>query len=132
MLLLDTNALVWLSTGDAKLSAKVKKLIERRIDGDVVTSVLSMWEFGCAADEGRVRLRGRFDDARRTLRDRGLVEQPLSAATVMDALGLENLSSDPFDRLIVATARTLGATLVTSDRKILAWHGEVERMDARK
>ncbi len=132
MLLLDTNALIWLGTGDKSLAPKVRKLIEQKADGEVSTSVLSLWEFGYGVDHGRIRVKGRFAETRRTLLDRGLVEHALTPAAVMDALGLENLSPDPFDRLIVATARTLGATLVTSDRKILAWRGEVERLDARR
>jgi PIN domain nuclease of toxin-antitoxin system len=131
VLLLDTNALIWLGTGDDKLAVKVKRLIEQKIYGGVATSVLSFWEFGCLAGQGRIRMRCRFADARHTLLDRGVMERSVTSDAVMDALGLENLSPDPFDRLIVATARTLGATLVTSDRRILAWRGEVERLDAR-
>ncbi len=132
MLLLDTNALIWLVTGEDKLAPKVKRLIERNSDGNVSTSVLAMWEFGLAVSKGRVRIRDDFAKARRTVVDLGVIEQPLTSAAVADALGLGNLSPDPFDRLIVATARTLNATLLTSDRRILAWRGELERVDARR
>ena len=38
---------------------------------------------------------------------------------------------DPADRLIVATALTLGASLATSDARLLAWKGSLARIDAR-
>ena len=124
MLLLDTNALMWFALGDNKLSAKARSPIEQKLGREGVgTSVLSIWEFGDAAGHGHIRIKGTFAEVRQASRERGIVEHELTPAAVMDALGLENLSSDPFDRLIVATARTLRATLVTSDRKILAWRG---------
>jgi len=41
---------------------------------------------------------------------------------------------DPTDRFLIATARALGATLVTADRKILAYGatGHVAVLDARR
>jgi PIN domain nuclease of toxin-antitoxin system len=44
---------------------------------------------------------------------------------------LEKLHRDPADRFIVATALRYRATLVTADRKVLAWKSELERQDAR-
>lgn len=132
MLLLDTNALMWFALGDNKLSAKARSRIEQKLGREVGTSVLSIWEFGDAAEHGHIRIKGTFAEVRRASLERGIVEHELTPAVVMDALGLENLSSDPFDRLIVATARTLRATLVTSDRKILAWRGALDRLDARR
>ena len=44
------------------------------------------------------------------------------------------LHYDPADRLIVATARSLGATLLTCDERIVAYgeDGNVRVLDARK
>jgi len=44
---------------------------------------------------------------------------------------LQNLHDDPADRLIVATALALGASLATSDARLLAWTGPLARIDAR-
>jgi PIN domain nuclease of toxin-antitoxin system len=47
---------------------------------------------------------------------------PLSAAVAIDAGGIPRSAvADPLDRLIVATARQLDATLLTSDAAILAY-----------
>ena len=44
---------------------------------------------------------------------------------------LQNFHDDPADRLIVATAMGLGASLVTSDARLLAWRGPLVCIDAR-
>jgi PIN domain nuclease of toxin-antitoxin system len=62
----------------------------------------------------------------------GVREVPLSADVAMRASDLENLSGDPSDRVIVATALVEQAVLVTADQRILEWRGELERRDARR
>lgn len=41
------------------------------------------------------------------------------------------LRGDPADRMIVATAMALDATLVTADESLLDWEGTVRMVDAR-
>jgi len=45
---------------------------------------------------------------------------------------LRSLHADPADRIIVATALREGATLYTSDRRILDWDGHLQRRDAAR
>ena len=61
----------------------------------------------------------------------GLIELPITGAIGITALQLRNLHPDTADRLIVATAQEVGATLLTADEKILAWPGRLDRRDAR-
>jgi len=56
----------------------------------------------------------------------------LSAEAAMAAVELEDLHGDPFDRVIVATALTEDAVLLTADRPLLAWSGRLHRQDARR
>jgi PIN domain nuclease of toxin-antitoxin system len=95
-------------------------------------SVLSIWEFGFAVERRRVRMKRPFAAIRNDLLSFGLIEHPVTSPIVMDALALDNLPNDPIDRLLVATARTLRGTLVTSDEKILRWPGDLARLDARQ
>jgi PIN domain nuclease of toxin-antitoxin system len=48
----------------------------------------------------------------------------------LHATRLEGLHCDPADRFIVATSLQLGATLVTADKQILDWGGDLPRQDA--
>jgi PIN domain nuclease of toxin-antitoxin system len=62
----------------------------------------------------------------------GLREIPLSAEIAMLAAELEDLHGDPLDRIIVATTLAERGTLLTADRQILAWPGQMLRQDARR
>lgn len=51
-----------------------------------------------------------------------LSEAPLTAAAAIAAATLPgDLHGDPADRLLIATARDIGATLVTRDSNIIAY-----------
>ncbi len=47
--------------------------------------------------------------------------EPLTPAICVESCQLPDFQGDPADRLIVATAITLGVPLFTIDRTILAW-----------
>ena len=60
-------------------------------------------------------------------------ELPLHGPEAVRAvmLGREGFHNDPADRFIVATALVGGHTLLTTDREILAWRGDLQRVDVR-
>ena len=66
---------------------------------------------------------------RASLLDDGLVEIPVDGSLGIRAASLQGLHGDPADRIIVATAMA-GHVLVTADRRILDWPGNLRRMDA--
>ena len=67
---------------------------------------------------------------RRDLMRQGLVEVPVNGEIAVSASLLRHIHGDPADRIIVATALE-GHTLVTGDRSILDWSGDLSRLDAR-
>ena len=62
----------------------------------------------------------------------GLNEIPLDGANSILADDLIDFHPDPADRLIVVTALTNEALLVTADQRILDWRGTVQRIHAVK
>ena len=130
LLLLDTNALLWMRRGDSRLGRVARREIERAWQSDeLAVSAISFWEVGMLVDKGRIRL---ADDVRAWRRDhleQGMVEIPLDGETAIRAVQLTNFHADPADRLIVATALA-GHLLITSDRRILEWPGRLKRLDA--
>lgn len=68
---------------------------------------------------------------RESLLDSGLAEIPLDGEIGIRAGLLSDLHGDPADRIIVATAQD-GHQLLTTDRRILAWDGPLDRVDARQ
>lgn len=121
--LLDTHALIWLMHG-VKLDRGAKVVIDRRAaETAVYLSVVSAWEIGLLAARGRVSLepdpKAWFAVAARKPGVRLLGLEPECA--IESAFLPEPFHSDPADRLLVASARHHDLTLVTRDRRILAY-----------
>jgi PIN domain nuclease of toxin-antitoxin system len=82
-------------------------------------------------DKGRIRFPDDVLRWRRILLAQGYVEIPVSGEIVTIVGSLPSMHGDPADRIIVATTLE-GHQLITSDRKILAWPGQLPRLDVRQ
>ena len=130
LLLLDTNALLWMRRGDGRLGGVARREIERAWQSDeLAVSAISFWEVAMLVDKGRIRLSDDVHTWRREHLEQGVVEIPVDGDIGIRAAGLIDFHADPADRLIVATALA-GHSLVTSDRRILGWSGSLNRLDA--
>jgi len=130
LIVLDTHALLWFERGDPKLGPKAHQIILEGLQaGEIAISALSVWEIGMLVQKRRIRLGRELTSWRQVFRDRGLIEIPASGDIADRAARLPNMHGDPADRIITATAQTLGR-LVTADRHILYWSGDLDRVDA--
>ncbi|HUQ94554.1 MAG TPA: type II toxin-antitoxin system VapC family toxin [Bryobacteraceae bacterium] len=124
-LLLDTHCWLWLQFGyDRKFKRQSRQAIERAMRrNDCVVSIISIWEFGMLASKGRVRINNdKVQWVNDALKTEGITLIPLTPEAAMEASNLPGeFHGDPADRLLVATARHLGATLVTADECILEY-----------
>ena len=82
-------------------------------------------------DKGRINLPEDPIVLRYRLLEQGLVEIPVDGDIAIRAGFLRDMHGDPADRIIVATARD-GHQLMTSDRQILDWDGDLRTIDARE
>ena len=122
MLLLDTNALLWLSGGSDRLGRKARSAIRSAIGREAAAfSAISMWEAALLIRKGRYALVMPVERWRTDLLDAGLREAPLDGAIATASVAFDGLGDDPADRFIAATALHLAARLVTSDQKLLDW-----------
>lgn len=132
MILLDTHALVWLDADAADLGREAAASIDREFaDGGVWVSSISFWEIGMLVGKGRLTITRPLATWREELLTAGLREWPVDGSIALQAAELAQFHGDPADRLIVATARAMGAELVTADRRILEWSGSLRTIDAR-
>ncbi len=119
--LLDTHVLVWLVGGDTQLSARARRHIAAATT--VWVSAITPWEIGMLVAKGRLTLAKDLLEwldevlALPGIRLAGL--EPAIAAASSRLPG--ELHGDSADRIIAATARHLGARLVTADEKLLAY-----------
>ncbi|MEW9809065.1 MAG: type II toxin-antitoxin system VapC family toxin [Candidatus Symbiodolus clandestinus] len=120
--LLDTHVLVWLLEGSERLEATSRAIIQKASNNDALfVSAITSWEIAMLVSKKRLV----FDrDIREWLQAAlalpGIYLHPLSIEVAVASTCLPgDLHLDPADRIIVATARHLGATLVTADRQLL-------------
>lgn len=127
---MDTQALLWFRLDDQRLGTNARREIEDALQsGQLAVSVVSFWEVGWLLARRRLDLDVDIEEWRAELLASGLVELPLTGETAVRAAKLPDLHSDPIDRFIVASALD-GHRLLTADRLILNWPGELERVRA--
>ena len=123
-LLLDTCAAIWLSEGE-KLAGPAIELLKAADNAGQFTyiSPISAWEIGQLASRGRVQLL--ITPQRwfaRLFESRGVQLAEMSPDVLIASSFLPGKPPrDPADRIIAATARDLGATLITRDRALLGY-----------
>lgn len=114
-LLLDTHALLWWWTNDAKLSAKAKKAIESERN-QILISAASAWEIASKTRLGKleigVRTLARFQEL--TEAD-SFSHLPITWQHSVCAGSLSLDHRDPFDRMLAAQSLLEDAALVTVD-----------------
>ncbi len=124
MLALDTHVLIWLMNGDLKLKPSVRDQIEHagRTD-DILAPVAVFWEIAMLVRKRRLELELPVASwAREVVARPGLSVAPLTPEIAIESYALPGrFHDDPADRMIIATARGLNATLVTRDRRILRY-----------
>lgn len=115
MLVLDTNALFSLLSNPNKLGSKTQKLLSR--SSEICFSPVSVFEIAIKDMLGKIKLSKPLGDL---LKEHDLGSVPLRVEDALETYFLPSLvRHDPFDRLILATAKARGAKLVTSDRQML-------------
>lgn len=136
-LLLDTHVLVWLLSGSDRLGARARQAIEKAAEAGVLhLSAISPWEIAVLVSKGRLVLEqdvGEWIQAALSLP--GIRLQPLSPEVAVASTRLPGvIHIDPADRIITATARHLGATLVTADGLLLDYGsaGHLKILQAEK
>jgi PIN domain nuclease of toxin-antitoxin system len=120
--LLDTHVLVWLLAGNARLGKSARTAIRKAADaGEVHVSSITPWEIALLVSKGRLILEmdvGEWVQA--ALSQPGIRLEPLSPEIAVASTRLPGiLHADPADRILIATARHIGATLITADSLLL-------------
>ena len=114
--LCDTCALIWLATGDAKLSRVARNLIR---DAELLCfSSISIWEIARKVKAGELEIPvspAMFADM--LVKRYGMKELPLDNAIMLRSSALPEIHKDPADRFIIATALLNDCVIVTGDRR---------------
>ena len=125
MIVLDTHVLLWWVSGSSELSATAEKTIKKTLarGSEVLVSAISAWEVSMLIEKGRLVLsmdvENWFDEVSQI---DGIRFIPVDNEIGIKSTVLPGIfHKDPVDRMIVATARKLAISLVTSDEKIRSY-----------
>ena len=122
-LLLDTCAIIFITNNSGINPVTVSKIDEASFSGKLFLSPISSWEIGKSVASRRLSIAGdpfRFFTDFLKGSSANLCElgpQTLVASSFLPG----NIHKDPFDRILIETARQNNLILVTSDRAILAY-----------
>ena len=113
--LLDTHAFLWWVEDDRRLSTPARRVIADEATR-VILSVVSAWEMTIKTGLKRLDapddIGAAIDRCVETVR---LEVLPIELAHALDVRDLPNHHHDPFDRLLVAQARTESLALISAD-----------------
>lgn len=121
MIVLDTHAWLWWLSEPEKIPAATRSILERSAaTASVGVSSVSTWEAALLVKKGRLVLSMDVQDwVRKSEALPFLRFWPVDNSIALRSVHLpEPFHDDPADRIIVATALQLDATVVTRDEKI--------------
>src|SRR3989344_9530618 len=125
MILLDTHVLIWWTSIPEKLSKSAQSAIEGQVKSNkqILVSAISIWEICLLVKRNRLKLALDIESWRKKLEELSELQfVPVDTTIAAKSVILPDpLHADPADRMIIATAREYGATLITSDKQLLKY-----------
>ncbi len=114
-LLLDTHVFIWWFNEPEKLSKKVLAACEDN-DNELILSVASVWEMQIKSQLGKLTLTLPLAEIIETQHEANHIDLlPIHLPHVLALEQLPTPHKDPFDRLLIAQAKTEGAILLSCD-----------------
>ncbi len=133
--LLDTHVWIWFQRGDAvQIRPEFQQQLSVWQDQELLyVSPISAWELGLLIASSYLDLGTSIDNFVETaITECGLQLVPLTPGILIESTRLPgNLHRDPADRILAATARAQGLTLLTRDKALLRY-GKAGHLSVRK
>jgi PIN domain nuclease of toxin-antitoxin system len=123
-LLLDTHVILWAAGDPEKLSESARSLLAAP-ENSLFFSAASIWEIVIKLGLGRKDFRVDPYRLRKMLVLHGYTELPITAEHALRVDTLPALHKDPFDRILLAQARSEGMSLVTADASVAQYHDSI-------
>jgi len=117
VIILDTCVFIWLGLEQEKLTSDAMSAIQAN---RLAISDITFLEIGCLVRKNRLNISCTASDFANLVVEAHDIEViSITPEIVEIALGLpQEVNKDPADRIIVATALSLGATLITKDDRL--------------
>jgi PIN domain nuclease of toxin-antitoxin system len=120
VIVLDTHTWIWWVHADPRLPSAMEERIRSTPVNERMVSIISCWEVAKLVEHGRITLPVAIASwLEQSTRSNVVQIVPLTLPIIVDATSLPGeFHRDPADQIIVATARTRNAILLTIDEKI--------------
>ena len=114
--LLDTHALLWLITGDDRLSENARQIFLNK-ENRLFFSAASLWEICIKKSLGKISLKnGWFHTIQKELEINTIQWLPIEMAHCVEVAELPFHHRDPFDRMLIAQTIVEDLQLLSRDR----------------
>lgn len=122
--LLDTCTLIWLIYNNNRIPNKIKKIIDDS-DNEVYVSMSSFWEIEIKHQKNQNFMPISSNDIANVIEDTKirLIDIHLGHLRELGDIVKQNIHNDPFDHLLLATARHEGLVLLTHDEMVSKYQG---------
>lgn len=122
--LLDTHVWIWFINGSKELKKSVQEKINAKIQTNSIgISAISLWEISMLETKNRILLdMPCLEWINKSLKLTHCQVFPLTPSIAVESCSLPgSFHEDPADRIITATARVEGFTVLTRDTKIIKY-----------
>ena len=114
-LLLDTHTFLWFIENNKNLPDNTRSLIQTTRD-DVYVSIVTPWEIAIKTSIGKLVLSKPVESVFPTeITGNKLTILPIDYADIIELGKLPFHHNDPFDRMLIAQARTLALNVISRD-----------------
>ncbi len=118
--LLDTHALIWWFEGASGLSKRASSIIASPGNLILISAAVG-WELAIKVNLGKFNTPTLVQELSRIVEREGFAELPISLEHAVRAGLLPLHHRDSFDRLLVAQAQAMGASILSADRALDAY-----------
>jgi PIN domain nuclease of toxin-antitoxin system len=123
--LFDTHAFLWWADEPDRLSTKALEILQDKRNG-LILSLASVWELQIKVQLGKLELKMPLADLIVSQQQKNRVRLlPVKLPHIVALATLPSYHRDPFDRILIAQARTESITLISHDAEIAQYPVQV-------
>ena len=113
-LLIDTQSFIWFTEDDAKMSTKIRDIMNCE-SNVLLLSIVSLWEITIKTSIGKLKMQRSIDDVIKNISEEGFEILPIKPNHLLVLSKLEFIHRDPFDRMIIAQGISENIPVISSD-----------------
>ena len=116
--LLDTHYLIWAMKEPGYINAKIQQIMQEATN-NISISLASLWEIAIKQKIGKLEMLDSLDNFKQDVSNCGFEWLQIKDKHLFATLEIPLLPNhrDPFDRLLIAQAKTENLTIITDDPK---------------